>query len=68
MTEYTSVEFYCGKPLVASVRSHAVPRAGEFVNIRKVTYSVTRVTWAVDSDEVGRQSLRACVEMDEVKP
>lgn len=45
----------------------SVPRAGEFVNIRKVTFLVEGVTWAVDNaDDVMGSKLRANVELKRV--
>jgi hypothetical protein len=42
----------------------AVPRQGEFVNIRGETWRVVRVTWAVDqADKIGETELRANVEL-----
>lgn len=62
------LEFYChehgGSHLVVGIDSDAVPRAGEYVNIRKVTYQIDRVTWAVDHTDFERSaSLRANIEM-----
>lgn len=59
----TQVEFYLGdsERHIAVVRSGAVPRQGEFVNIRKVTYEVELVTWAVDHPSNETPQLRANV-------
>lgn len=64
----TLIEFYDGDAPhpFASVRADAVPRKGEFINIRKQTWLVGRVTWALDSSD-GDQTLRANVEMGKVK-
>lgn len=62
-----AVEFYLGHAggLIAAVDSGAVPREGEMVNIRKTTYKVLRVTWAVDdADSPNMARLRANVELD----
>lgn len=64
------VEFYIGtaERHIAALDDSAVPREGEFVNIRKVTYRVARVTWAVDdADRIPRGSLRANVELETVE-
>jgi hypothetical protein len=58
------IEFYIGKSEkhIAVLNDGAVPRAGEFVNIRGVTYRVELVTWAVDhADSVFDAALRANV-------
>lgn len=60
------IEFYIGKAQkhIAVLDDGAVPRAGEYVNIRGETYLVERVTWAVDhADEWSQTSLRANVEL-----
>jgi hypothetical protein len=46
------IEFYVGdsEKHIAVVDDGAVPRAGEAISIRKVTWEVARVTWAVDGD------------------
>ena len=62
----TTVEFYLGKKgkMIASVKSYAVPRKGESISIRQVTYIIQRVTWAVDyADSISDKRLRACVEL-----
>lgn len=60
----TLIEFYDGDAAhpFAWVRADAVPRRGEFVNIRKQTWLVSRVTWALDSSD-GVTTLRANVEL-----
>jgi hypothetical protein len=59
------VEFYIGSEpgCLSIVNDGAVPRQGELVNIRKVTYRVHRVTWNVDYDGELDPRLRANVEM-----
>ncbi len=44
------IEFYIGKSdkYIVSLEDSAVPRKGEFINIKKITYEVMHVTWAVD--------------------
>lgn len=63
------IEFYIGSGatggMVASLDGDAVPRSGEYISIRKVTYLIARVTWAVDhADEIRERELRACVELE----
>lgn len=45
-----AIEFYFGssEKHIAVLDDAAVPREGELINIRKVTYRVFRVTWTVD--------------------
>jgi hypothetical protein len=60
------IEFYVGsaEKHIAVLDDGAVPREGEFVNIRNATYQVRRVTWAVDhADQIPGASLRANVEL-----
>lgn len=44
------------------VESHAVPRKGEMINIARQTYTVERVTWAVDQADCTRK-MRANVQV-----
>jgi hypothetical protein len=61
------IEFYIQDTfeMVTSVNGSAVPRQGELINIRKITYQVARVTWCVDHANkiIGRRQLRANVEL-----
>lgn len=62
------IEFYVGDAdkHIGVLDDGAVPRPGEFMNIRKHTYVVRRVTWAVDHDgDAFYGKLRANVELDE---
>jgi hypothetical protein len=64
----TLIEFYEGnvveaKHPFAHVRDGEVPRAEEMINIRKVTYRVERVTWALDDAGGPNQQWRANVEL-----
>jgi hypothetical protein len=64
------IEFYYGSSdrRMAVIDDGAVPRLGEFVNIRKITWLVRRVTWAVDNaNDVTRATLRAHVELERPK-
>jgi hypothetical protein len=59
-----TIEFYHGddEKHMAVLDDGAVPRPGEFINIRGYTWLVRRVTWAVDhADRIPGASLRACV-------
>lgn len=65
--ERTRLEFYCDKECVGAIQSHGlpVPRKGELVSIKKETFKVTRVTWALDySDKHLEKVLRANIEME----
>lgn len=63
------IEFYNGDASKALdiLDDGAVPRQGEFVNIRGETWFVERVTWAVDSNQPMKSTLRANVELSPVK-
>jgi hypothetical protein len=63
------LEFYIGSAEghIAVLNDMAVPRKGEFVNIKKITYKVKRVTWAVDhADAIDwrLRQLRANIELE----
>lgn len=63
------IEFYVGTgrgSLIAATEDGAVPRATEYVNIKNVTYTVQRVTWAVDDTHPDpyRGKLRANIELE----
>lgn len=65
MSQETLIEFYEGdaKYPFAHVRSSGVPREGEYISIRKETWLVSRVTWALDQPEGSQATLRANVEL-----
>ena len=66
----TSIEFYLtgSEKNLSVVKSEAVPRSGEFINIRGLTYRVLRVTWAVDDANDARTCrMRANVEIETAK-
>lgn len=61
-----AIEFYIGsaEKHIAVLDDGAVPREGELINIRGITYRVKRVTWTVDhADRIPGASLRANVEL-----
>lgn len=63
------IEFYIGDAAkyLVSIEDGAVPRSGEFINIKNKTYEVVYVTWAVDhADNDLKKSLRANVELKKV--
>jgi hypothetical protein len=63
----TKVEFYeRSGALVADCRSAAVPRQGEYVNIKGQQWRVAYVAWAVDTDWGRASELRANVELEKV--
>ena len=57
------LEFYIGDSakFIATCEADAVPREGEFINIRGETYMVSQVTWALDHSDSPRAALRANV-------
>lgn len=63
----TKIEFYeRGRGMIDALRSAAVPRKGEYVNIAKQQWRVVYVSWAVDEDRPWGKDLRANVEMEKV--
>lgn len=66
------IEFYVGDSAghIGILDDGAVPREGEMINIRHVTYRVSAVTWAIDGnpDRFRGGILRACVVLSEVEP
>lgn len=46
------LEFYdtAKNDLIAIVKDSAVPRKGEYVNIRHVTWKIHHVSWAIDTN------------------
>lgn len=66
-TPLNNVEFYeRGGGLLAVLRSAAVPRQGEYVNIAKRQWKVAYVSWAIDEDRPCGNELRANVELMKV--
>lgn len=67
MLKWSIIEFYDTESdqLLASTRDAiSVPRQGEFISIKKKTWFVERVTWALDQGPARHSSvLRANVEM-----
>lgn len=60
----TVVEFYGpGGELLTVVATSMVPTKGAFINIRKVTYQVSAVTYAVDHADHPEKSMRANVDL-----
>lgn len=62
------IEFYVGNAdkHIAVLDDGAVPRADEMISIRKRTYRIVHVTWAVDhADDPRSRALRACVVLED---
>lgn len=58
------IEFYHGDGLIAAVESAMVPPVGSKISIRKKTWSVVSVTYALDyADKPFQESMRACVDL-----
>ena len=58
------IEFYDGDTMVAYVKSSMVPPVGAKINIRKQTWEVVRVTYALDhADDPQGKSMRANVDL-----
>ena len=71
MSSESVVEFYdYHDNLVASVDSAMVPPVGSHISIAKKTYSVRRVTYAVDNAHtaIANRTMRANVDVVEDQP
>jgi hypothetical protein len=59
-----AIEFYQrGGALLARIHASAVPREGEYINIRSQQWRVAYTAWALDTNP---PELRANVELDKV--
>lgn len=66
-TPLNRVEFYQRKGgMVTAIRSAAVPRQGEYVNIEGQQWRVVYVALAIDTDRPWGRELRANVELEKV--
>jgi hypothetical protein len=60
--EYYNVDGIPDKDLIVSLKSSIVPTIGSYINIRKNTYRVLTITYAVDyADDHQRTIMRANV-------
>lgn len=58
------IEYYNGISLVAAVKSSMVPLVGSKISIRRETWTVESVTYAVDyADDPQRTRMRANVDL-----
>jgi hypothetical protein len=58
------IEFYDGDTMVAYVKSSMVPPVGAKINIRKKTWAVLSVTYALDqADDPQGKGMRANVDL-----
>lgn len=63
------IEYYVHDKLLARVTASFTMTVGNCISIRKVTYRVTAVSYALDyADEYDREQLRCNVDLTEVKP
>lgn len=63
------IEFYDGDSLVAYVKSSMVPPVGSKISIRGKTWTVARVTYALDhADDPQGKGMRANVDLKPDKP
>ena len=59
-----TVEFYYDNKLLCSVKSSMVPRKGDLINIRKKTYEIIRVTYALDNtDNPNERGMRVNIDL-----
>jgi len=62
------IEFYDGDSIIAATNSDMVPLIGSKISIRKKTWSVINVTYALDhADKPFESSMRACVDLTPVE-
>lgn len=60
-----SIEFYDGDNIITAVNSSMVPHLGSKISIRKQTWCVINVTFAVDhADELFERSMRCNVNLE----
>ena len=58
------IEFYYIDAIVAAVKSSMVPPVGAKISIRGETWTVVRVTYALDhADDASRKGMRANVDL-----
>lgn len=63
------IEFYDGDKIVATVESSMIPQIGSKISIRKKTWEVTHVTFALDhADEARERMMRCNVDIKAVVP
>lgn len=62
--EMDNIEFYLGGKLFARIKSSFVLPVGSLINIRKYTYTVVRVTFALDhADDPYGTSMRCNIDL-----
>ena len=58
------LEFYNGHRMIGSSDSSMVPRVGEFISIRKATWKITNITYALDhADDYALCGMRCNVDV-----
>jgi phosphotransferase system IIB component len=63
---HDTVEFYTDTRLLVRVNSSIVPLVGSMINIKKITYKVTSVTFAVDHADGVWPAMRCNIDLEEV--
>ena len=59
------IEFYDGDRLIKTMESSMVPLVGSQISIRKETWTVISVTYAIDhADKLFESRMRACVDLE----
>jgi hypothetical protein len=65
----TCLEFYYEDKMIGSVYADTVLQVGQMISIRKRTYRVTHVAFALDySDEHDRTQLRCNIDLEKERP
>jgi hypothetical protein len=58
------IEFYYKDKLLAFVDSSFIPPISSFINIRKVTYKIENITFALDhADEIMERRMRCNIDL-----
>lgn len=58
------IEFYDGKTLIATVHSSIVPHLGALISVRKETWRVEKITYALDyPHDESMRTMRANVDL-----
>lgn len=68
MSKPDRVEIWVGDAILTGMESSFVPREGDLINIRKVTYRVTGVSFSVDhADDMALRQMRCNVIVERVE-
>lgn len=64
MSDRDKIEIYDDKGLIAVVESSIIPRVGEYINVRGVTWKVGAVSYCVDNaDDLSERRMRCNIDV-----